>query len=128
MSLKTRPLVIAKLEEFIRNKLIRTYSNRITNELKTFIWHNGKAQGMRSYNDDLVIAIAIGCWVRDTALTVNRREIEYKKAMIGGISVSSKTLNTRIEGMEGYKPPSKPTSTYTGNDGKTYDLSWIIKG
>jgi hypothetical protein len=30
--------------------------------------------------------------------------------------------------MEGYKPPSKPTNTFTGNDGRTYDLSWIIKG
>jgi hypothetical protein len=128
MSMKTRPLVISKFEEFVRNKLITINSRRLANEIKTFIWHNGKAQGMRSYNDDLVIAIAIGCWVRDTALTVNRREIEYKKAMIGGISVSSKTLNTRIEGMQGYKPPSKPTNTFTGNDGETYDLSWIIKG
>jgi hypothetical protein len=69
MSMKTRPLVIAKFEEFVRNKLITVNSVRLANEIKTFVWHNGRPQAMRSYNDDLVIAACIGCWVRDTALT-----------------------------------------------------------
>jgi hypothetical protein len=128
MSMKTRPLVIAKFEEFVRNKLITINSMRLANEVKTFIWHNGRPQAMRGYNDDLVIAACIGCWVRDTALTVNKREVEYKKAMIGGISVSNNTFNTKIEGMQGYKHPAKPQNTFQGNDGKSYDLSWIIKG
>ena len=128
MSMKTRPLVIAKFEEFVRNKLITINSMRLANEVKTFIWHNGRPQAMRGYNDDLVIAACIGCWVRDTALTVNKREIEYKKAMIGGISVSNNTFSTKIEGMQGYKRPAKPQNTFQGNDGKSYDLSWIIKG
>ena len=69
-STKTRPLVIAKLEEFIRNKLIKIYSTRTIEEIKTFIWYNGKPQAMRGYSDDLIMALAIACWVRDTALTV----------------------------------------------------------
>ena len=128
MSMKTRPLVIAKFEEFVRNKLININSKRLAHEVKTFVWHNGRPQAMRGYNDDLVIATSIGCWVRDTALTVNKREVEYKKAMIGGISVSNSTFNTKIQGMQGYKPPKGPKDTFQGNDGKTYDLSWIIKG
>ena len=48
--------------------------------------------------------------------------------MIGGITVSNSTFNTKIEGMQGYKPTGKPQSTFEGNDGKQYDLSWIIKG
>ena len=128
MSMKTRPLVIAKFEEFVRNKLITINSMRLANEVKTFIWHNGRPQAMRGYNDDLVIAACIGCWVRDTALTVNKREIEYKKAMIGGISVSNNTFNTKIQGMQGFKAPTKQKNTFQGNDGRNYDLSWIIKG
>jgi len=42
--------------------------------------------------------------------------------------VSSKTFNTKIEGMQGYKKPVKSKNTFQGNDGKNYDLSWIIKG
>ena len=45
---------------------------------------------MRSYHDDLVMALAIGCWVRDTALTVNQRDMDYRKAMIGSIQTSRK--------------------------------------
>ena len=125
MSMKTRPLVIAKFEEFVRNKLITINSSRLANEVKTFVWHNGRPQAMRSYNDDLVIAAAIACWVRDTALTVNKRDLEYKRALIGGISVSKTTLNTKIQGQHGH---SAKTKTFKGTDGRTHDFSWIIKG
>jgi hypothetical protein len=54
-------------------------------EFKTFIWYNGKPQAMRSYHDDLVISLAIACWVRDTALQVNQRDVQYKKAMLDGM-------------------------------------------
>ena len=97
----------------------------LANEIKTFVWHNGRPQAMRSYNDDLVIATAIGCWVRDTALTANKRDMEYNKMLLNSISVSSKTLNTKIEGQHGYQA-AKPT--FKGTDGRTHDLSWIIKG
>lgn len=125
MSMKTRPLVIAKFEEFVRNKLININSRRLANEIKTFVWHNGRPQAMRSYNDDLVIAASIGCWVRETALTVNKREVQYKKALLSGISVSGKTLNTRIEGQHGYKPPSAISQKALN---EMSQFSWIIKG
>ena len=125
MSMKTRPLVISKFEEFIRNKLITINSIRLANEIKTFVWHNGRPQAMRSYNDDLVIAACIGCWVRGTALTANKREADYKKALLTSISVSSTKLNTKIDGQHGFKGNQK---TFKGIDGKTHDLSWITKG
>ena len=36
-STKTRPLIVAKLEEFIRNKIIRIPSSRAFDEFRTFI-------------------------------------------------------------------------------------------
>tara|TARA_R110000851_G_scaffold78789_4_gene173758 strand:+ start:98 stop:1678 length:1581 start_codon:yes stop_codon:yes gene_type:complete len=128
MSMKTRPLVIAKFEEFIRNKLLTINSMRLANEIKTFIWHNGRPQGMRGYNDDLVIATSIGCWVRDNALVVNQRDVEYKKALIGGIIVGGSSLDTRINGMTGYRSIHREEGLYKGSDGKMHDLSWITKG
>jgi hypothetical protein len=98
-SLKTRPLIIAKFEEFIRNKLLTIYSKRLVNELDTFIWRNGRAEAQRGYNDDLIMACAIGCWVRDTALVENQRDLEYKKAMIGSIMSSKTHIDSRIPGM-----------------------------
>ena len=102
-SSKTRPLIIAKMEEFIRNKLIKIYSSRLLNEMKTFVWNNGKPEAMRSYNDDLVMACSIGCWDTDTALVENQRNVEYKKAMIDSMISTNTTINTSISGMQSYK-------------------------
>ena len=102
-SMKTRPLMVAKLEEFIRNKLITIYSSRTINEMKTFIWRNGKPQAMRGYHDDLIMALAIACWVRDTALQTSARDLNYQKAFINSIRTTKTTMNTQIKGQEGYK-------------------------
>jgi hypothetical protein len=125
-STKTRPLIVAKLEEFIRNRLLTSYSSRTYHELKTFIWHNGKPQAMRSYNDDLVMALAIGCWIRDTALQVNKREVEYKKAMINSMYKSDSVINTTIKGMQGHNETVKEKATEYHN--KIAPFAWIYKG
>jgi hypothetical protein len=125
-STKTRPLIVAKLEEFVRNKLIRTYSSRLFHEVKTFIWQNGKPQAMRSYNDDLIMALAIGCWVRDTALQVNHREIEYKKAMLDGIMTNSREMNTAINGMHGHATDFE--KKYEKEIKQAKEFVWIFKG
>jgi len=109
----------------VRNKLITINSVRLANEMKTFVWHNGRPQAMRSYNDDLVIAACIGCWVRGTALTANQREADYKMALLNNISVSTTSLNTKIEGQHGFRGQK---TTFTGNDGRVHNLDWIIKG
>ena len=101
-TVKTRPLIVAKLEELIRNKVIKTYSRRLLNEYKTFVWSGGKAAALRGYNDDLVMATAIACWIRETALVVNQRDIAYKKAMLNSFVKTSTSLNTKIKGMKGY--------------------------
>ncbi len=126
MSMKTRPLVISKFEELVRNNLITINSLRFANEIRTFIWHNGRPQGMRGYNDDLVIAASIGCWVCRTALEGNKRDAEMRKALITSMTKSSKVFETRIEGMNGYRRPKK--NPYAKNQGKVPGLSWIIKG
>ena len=82
---------------------------------------------MRSYNDDLVIAVAIACWVRATALTANKKEGEYKKALLSGMSVSKTVFNSQIQGQHGFKSkPQRPT--FRDQNGNLQDLSWITKG
>ncbi len=125
-STKTRPLIVAKLEEFVRNRMLTTYSSRIYHEMKTFIWHNGKPQAMRSYNDDLVMALAIGCWIRDTALQVNKREVEYQKAMINSMYKSDSTMNTTIKGMQGYNKST--TEKIKEFEKEMAAFPWIYKG
>ena len=125
-SSKTRPLIVAKMEEFIRNKLITIYSSRLVDEFKTFIWNNNKAQAMRSYHDDLVMALAIGCWVRDTALTTNQRDLEYKKAMVGSMMLKNKTFQTQNPGAN---PMHQGLTQEQRETQQNYsDFVWLLKG
>jgi len=120
---KTRPLVVAKLEEFVRNKLIKIKSKRLYNEMKTFIWQNGKPQAMKKHNDDLIMACAIGCWVKDTALAINHRALEYNKAFLNSMVTTDRKMNTAIPGMTGYKRTDleKQKQNYE-------DHIWLLKG
>ena len=86
ISQKTRPLLIAKLEAYMREQSIIIRSSRMMTELDTFIWKNGKAEALGGYNDDLTLALAIGLWVRDTALRLRLEGIELNKQMLNNIS------------------------------------------
>ena len=125
-TMKTRPLIIAKLEEFIRNKLIKIYSSRTVNEFKTFVWRNGKPQAMKSYHDDLIMALAIGCWVRDTAIQSSGRDLDYQKAFVDAIYTSKTSLNTQIKGQDGYKKDNI-FDKMSEADKLYQQYKWIIK-
>ena len=124
---KTRPLVIAKMEEFVRNKLINIKSKRLFNEMKTFIWHNGKPQAMKNHNDDLVMACAIGCWVKDTVYSSSQRNVEYQRAFLSSYNNTNKELNTMIPGMVGYRPIQKQKELKTQQE-QYKEFTWLLKG
>jgi hypothetical protein len=44
---------------------------------------------MRGYNDDLVMALSIGMWVRDTALRLRQQGIELTKKAVSGITTET---------------------------------------
>jgi len=119
MTMKTRPLVIAKLDEYFREKSVIVRSNRLIDELFVFIYNNNKAEAMTGYNDDLVMSLAIGLWVRDTALRLKAEGIELQRKTLSGIS--SQML------------PQKPTyendswEWEIGPDKKRESLDWLIK-
>lgn len=109
---KTRPLLISKIEEYFREKLVSIHSSRLTSELKTFVWSNGKAQAAENYNDDLVMALGIGLWVRDTALRLRGDRIGLAKTMLDKIHISQTDNKTPI---------------YTGKSMSTGQSQWQMK-
>ena len=126
-SQKTRPLIIAKLEEFIRNKMIILNSERSYRELKTFIWKNGRPEAQRSYNDDLAISLAIGCWIRNTVLHENEKDVSYKKSVLNSMIFTKTTMNTTIPGMIGYRKEKNLDELKQAKE--LYEnYNWIIKG
>ena len=53
-TMKTRPLIIAKLEEYFRDESVVVHSNRLIDELFTFIYNNNRAEAMAGYNLSLI--------------------------------------------------------------------------
>lgn len=88
MSAKVRPHIIEKMESFIREDEIFIRSQRTINELRTFIWMNGKAQAMRGYNDDLVMPMATAIWIRETALRMKGMGKDMTKGMMSGVTTN----------------------------------------
>ena len=119
MTMKTRPLVISKLEEYFREKSVIVRSNRLIDELFVFIYNNNKAEAMQGYNDDLVMSFALTLWVRDTALRLRNEGIELTKRTLSG--ASSQMI------------PIKPTyendswEMEVGPNGERESLDWLIR-
>ncbi len=96
----TRPMIIAKMEQFLREKRIGVRSKRFVNEMNTFSVINGKAQAIKGSHDDLIMALAITIWgaevVRDfngvsystdaakliQSIQVNRQEFNFKEQSV----------------------------------------------
>ena len=115
---KTRPLIISKLEEFFREESVVVRSNRLIDELLTFVYINNRAEAMRGYNDDLVMSFAIGLWVRDTALRLRTQ----------GVELTKKTLSRMMDNEGLYTNDDiKKNDSWDWETGKEKeDLTWLL--
>ena len=129
---KTRPLVIAKMEEYTREKLVKIHSNRLIDELFVFIYKSGvsqsKAEAMQGYNDDLVMSYSIALWVRDTALRLQKDKNDQQWATMNAMlkSNGSKTDMSTGFGKGNIGQPRKNPYEMDFGDEKE-DLTWLIK-
>jgi hypothetical protein len=122
ISARTRPLIIAKLDEYMRNADdgVIIHSGRTLSELETFIWKNGRAEALDKYNDDLVMSLAIGLWVRDTALRLKNERMTMTKHMLDRISNSTVPFVTKNGNLE-----HNPFTIHTEHG--LEDISWLIR-
>lgn len=88
----TREKILANLEKMIRNKTLKTYSNRLFLELKTFVWIGPRARAQNGKHDDLVMSLAIGAWLLDPD-TGGGNDDNYAKALLGSMSVSTRRVD-----------------------------------
>jgi hypothetical protein len=117
---KTRPLIISKLEEYMREKSVTIRSIRLIDELFTFIWKTNRPEARHGYNDDLVMAAAISLWVRDTSLRLRQQGIELTKN-----SLDSITYRATAFGFGGNVSHDDDPWGFTVNGAKE-DLRWLL--
>lgn len=120
-STKSRPLVIAKLKESLQDKSFIFHSKRFLEELRTFIWNEGKAQALRGYNDDLCMAGGIGCFVRDISIRFDDWNKNLSRAAINGIT-RVQPYNKNLHPLKGGVNPWKMQI----GDNNMEDITWLL--
>jgi len=117
IDVKTRPVMIAKLEQYFLEKAPIIYSKRFMNELIVFMWIDGKAQAQKGYNDDLIMAFAIALMVRDTSLKLLSIGVDLTKNML---KHTHRTIFKAGEQLNPYWEQS------VGKKGQKESLKWLL--
>jgi hypothetical protein len=126
MSQKTRPLAIEKMRDFIENKIVTIRSIRLLEELRVFVWKNGKQQAMQGYNDDLVMSFAMAMYLRETSLRFRKTMDSLTSVSINNINKTNHSHYLPSSDYSGYSNPwSMPISTPDGQT-QNHDLSWLL--
>ena len=120
MNSRTRPLVVGKFQEYVNEKAVTIQSKRLIEEMKVFIWKNGKAEAQGGYNDDLVMAFGIAMYIRDTALKFRQQGLDLTRNALNNITVTKPSY-------QGVYLPSHVANPYEIDNGKggKEDISWI---
>ena len=133
---KSRPLMISKMESYIREKSLVIHSERLIAELMVFVWKNSgtviKAEAMTGYNDDLVMATCIASWIRDTAIRLRSDNNNITKTILskmGGTSADQKLNQMPILSAGRNNPYGINADPWKMNIGSgiSEDLNWLIR-
>ena len=120
MSMRTRPLCINKFREFVGDRSVTIRSKRLLEEMKVFIWRNGRPEAQSGYNDDLVMSFGIGMFLRDTSLKFQQQSLDSARAALGAV----KSNNVGYSGGYSSNGVNNPYSMDVG--GKKENINWLL--
>lgn len=75
--------MIANFEEKVRMNEVKIRSVRMTSEMKTFVYKNGRPDHMDGYHDDLIFAMAMCLWTLEHSFKKLEKLERQAKAMLG---------------------------------------------
>jgi hypothetical protein len=108
------------MESYIRERAFTFHSKRLLEELRVFIWMNGKAQAQNGYNDDLVMSLGIGLFTRDTAMKFYEQGMDLNRAMVSSITKTGHNNAPMLPG-----GTQNPYMMDNGRGGFE-DITWIL--
>ena len=120
MSLRTRPLVINKFREYIGDRSVTIQSKRLLEEMKVFVWKNGRPEAQSGYNDDLVMSFGMAMFLRDTSLKFQQQSLDMTRTALNNIS----STNNASKGIYGGSSQNNPYNM--GIKGQQEDLRWLF--
>jgi len=98
----SRGPALTKLEEHLRTGVLKVYSVRLIEEMRTFVWQGDTPRAQKGFNDDLVMSLAIGCTLYEPAVGEGKKAGGTHTAMLAAFGVNR-------------NPPQRPPPVWTGN-------------
>jgi len=120
MSMRTRPLVINKFREFVGDRSATIQSKRLLEEMKVFIWKNGRPEAQTGYNDDLVMSFGIAMFLRDTSLKFQQQSLDNARAALNNVT----STKSSFKGIYSNDSVENPYKMKIG--GKNEDIDWLL--
>lgn len=102
-----RVQIVAAFEECLRHDF-KVRSQRLFNELNTFVYVNGRPDHQKGQHDDLIMAMAMAIYVSETSFSKLEKATEQAKAMIDSWTTDT---NMFVESHKNFNP-GIPVSTY----------------
>ena len=141
---KTRPLLVKAIIEHMREGSLILHSQRLLAEMKTFIMKGDRPEAEQGFNDDLIFALGLALYVRDTEYNNVALTNNMYKSMLDSIIITNNSMaNTPSEdytpGKRDPVPPKKDIDVPRGGGGlfiqnnqtpdpdSDDDFSWLLK-
>jgi hypothetical protein len=102
-----RVQIIAAFEECLRYDF-SVKSQRLYNELNTFVYVNGRPDHQKGQHDDLIMALAMSIYVAETSFAQLEKATDHAKAMIDSWATETNTFKDSHQNFN----PGIPVANY----------------
>ena len=125
-----RVQIISSFEESMRHGF-KIYSNRLFNEMNTFIYINGRPDHQKGHHDDLIMAIAMATYVGENSFNQLTKVSEQTKAMLNSWTVNSNNEVSESIAFNPVMPAGVPIHQQINQDPTKNDYQkylWLFGG
>jgi hypothetical protein len=98
-----RVQIIAAYEEYLRHGF-KVYSSRLLNEMNTFVYVNGRPDHQKGQHDDLIMSIAMACYVGENSFSSLTKVTEQAKTMLDSWAIAENDNVSKSVSQNTYVP------------------------
>jgi len=121
-----RAQIVQALEEQLRTGF-KIRSQRLVNELKTFVYINGRPDHMKGHHDDLIMSLGMALYVAQNSFTQLKKNVEQAKAMLDAW-ISDERKFRPNQGQPVFKPSRASSNPLPPSSNDPKDYLWMYTG
>jgi hypothetical protein len=122
-----RVQIIAMFEEYLRHGLI-IRSNRLLNEMNTFIYINGRPDHQKGQHDDLIMSIAMAVYIGESSFASITKVSEQAKVMIEAWQVNNNEPTYRSQFFDPMTDSNKKQTNNQPSKSDYQNYGWLFGG